>query len=243
MIRPKIPFRLRWPATGPLRKRARKLARDASGVAVIELAICLPPLIFLGMYGLELMNLASDNLQVSQIALSLADNASRLGQTDNSGVAPTVAESDIDSIMTGALTQGDTLDIGTRGKIVLSSLEKDKATGKQYIHWQRCRGALNQAPTYNDSTNNGLKGTAISGLGTGTQKVTATSDDDTAVMFVDVYYQYNRLFGDFFIKQDRTLHRQAAYLIRDDRDLAHNSSGSPVYPALTGTRNAADTCA
>ena len=52
-----------------------------------------------------------------------------------------------------------------------------------------------------------------------------------------------RLFGDFFIKQDRTLHRQAAYLIRDDRDLAHNSSGSPVYPALTGTRNAADTCA
>lgn len=225
------------------RKRARTLLRDATGIAVIELAICLPPLIFMGMYGLELMNLAAVNLEVSQIALSLADNASRLGQTDNSAVTPPVYESDVDSIMTGALKQGETLSIDTKGKIVLSSLEKDKPTGKQYIHWQRCRGTLNKAPSYNATTNNGLNGTAITGLGEGTAKVQALSDDNTAVMFVDVYYKYDRLFGDFFIHNDQIIHRQAAYLIRDDRDLAHNSSGSPVYPPLSGTRSSADTCA
>ncbi|HEX7709909.1 MAG TPA: pilus assembly protein TadE [Sphingomonadaceae bacterium] len=231
---------LRWIKA---RKRARQLLRDVSGVAVIELAICLPPLLFMGMYGLELMNLAATNLEVSQIALSLADNASRLGQTDNSAVTPPVYETDIDSIMSGALKQGDRLDIGTRGKIVLSSLEKDKVTGKQYIHWQRCRGDLDAAPSYNDSNNNGLRGTAITGLGEGTTKVTAASDFNTAVMFVDVYYKYSRLFGDFFLHNDSIIHRQAAYLIRDDRDLAHDSKGSPEYPALVGTRNGSDTCA
>lgn len=225
-------------------RRARKLLRDKSGIAVIELAICLPPLLYMGMYGLELMNLAAVNLEVSQIALSLADNASRLGQTDNSGVAPTITESDIDSVMTGALKQGDSLDVATNGKIILSSLEKDKVTGKQYIHWQRCRGDLDKVSAYgNDSTKNGINGGNITGMGSGTQKVTATSDDDTAVMFVEVYYKYQRLFGDFFLTDNRVIHREAAFLIRDDRDLAHDSNGSPEYPALSGTRNAADTCA
>ena len=229
---------VRRPARAKVFSHARKLLRDVSGIAVIELAICLPPLIFMGMYGLELMNLAAVNLEVSQIALSLADNASRLGQTDNSGVKPPVDEADINSLMKGAAEQGDSLDILPRGKIVLSSLEKDKPTGKQYVHWQRCQGALKKAPAYNDRTNNGLTGTPLTtGLGDGTPKVMAFSDDDTAVMFVDVYYDYNRLFGDFFLKSDRILHRQAAYLIRDDRDLEHDSNGSPVKSPLKATTN------
>jgi hypothetical protein len=165
-------------------RRLRKLRRDVSGIAVIELAICFPPLLYMGMYGLELMNLASTNMEVSQLALSLADNASRLGQTDNSAVAPTVNETDIDSVMTGALKQGESLDISTNGKIILSSLEKDKA-GKQYIHWQRCRGALDHDSAYgNDTDNNGLEGPAITGLGVNHNVVAQAG---SAVMFVEVY--------------------------------------------------------
>jgi len=234
-----------------LRRGVRRLLRDAAGIAVIELAICLPPLLYMSMYGLELMNLAAVNLEVSQIALSLADNASRLGQTDNSGVAPTIGESDIDSVMTGALKQGDSLGISTNGKIILSSLEKDKVTGKQYIHWQRCRGALNKVSAYGKDIikNNGSE-PALAGMGSGTQQVKAFSDDDTAVMFVEVYYKYPRLFGDFFLHDNLMIGREAAYLIRDDRDLAHDSTtGAPLKvsgalaPPLSGTRNAADTCA
>lgn len=247
MIGLEIPVRTLSRAVDASRGQARKLLRDVSGIAVIELAICLPPLLFMGMYGLELMNLAAVNLEVSQIALSLADNASRLGQTDNSGVAPTINESDIDSVMTGALTQGDSLDISTNGKIILSSLEKDNA-GKQYIHWQRCRGSLDKDSAYgDDGNNNGLGAKTISGMGSGTQKATAVSTD-SAVMFVEVYYTYQNIFGDMFISDGRVIKREAAYLVRDDRDLLHSSTGDPTTvtdtkDGLSGTRNAADTCA
>lgn len=250
MIRAKNPRPALSLAAAKARRRARKLLRDVSGIAVIELAICLPPLLYMGMYGLELMNLAAVNLEVSQIALSLADNASRLGQTDNSGVAPTVGEGDVDSVMTGALKQGDSLAIETNGKIILSSLEKDKVTGKQYIHWQRCRGALNKSSAYGKDIikNNGNEPT-LAGMGSGTQKVTATSDSDTAVMFAEVYYKYPRLFGDFFLRNNIVIHREAAYLIRDDRDLVHDdTTGAPrkvggvLVSPLTGTTSADDTC-
>jgi hypothetical protein len=216
-----------------LRRRLRRLRRDRSGIAVMELAICLPPLIYMGMYGLELVNLATANMQISQIALSLADNASRLGQTDNSGVTPTIQETDVDSVMTGAVKQGAPMDLVNRGKIILTSLEVDGYTGKQYIHWQRCRGALDRDSAYgNDTNHNGLTGAAIAGLGDGTQKITALPG--SAVMFVEIYYNYERLFGDFFIKDNKVLTREAAFVIRDDRNLT---------PGVTGTRSSDDTCA
>jgi hypothetical protein len=213
-------------------KRTRKLLRDTSGVAMIELAICLPPLMYMGMYGLELVNLATANMQISQIALSLADNASRLGQTDNSGVSPNVQESDIDSVLKGAITQGEPLDLVHRGKIILSSLEVDKTTRNQYIHWQRCRGSLDQDSAYSAIVDhNGTHGSGLAGLGEGTTKVYALPG--SAVMFVEVYYDYKTLFGDFFIHGNKVLAREAAFVIRDNRDLTKN----------TGTVSSDDTCA
>lgn len=218
---------------------ARALRRDRSGVAMIELAICLPPLIYMGMYGLELVNLASANMQVSQIALSLADNASRLGQTDNSGVTPSVQESDIDSVMKGAITQGAPMDLVDRGKIILSSLEVDQDTGNQFIHWQRCRGSLDHDSAYSSIVDHdGDHGSGLTGLGAGTTKVAALPG--SAVMFVEVYYDYEKLFGDYFIKGNKLISREAAFVIRDDRNLAEDDL--TVNP-LTGTRSSDDTCA
>ena len=52
---------------------------NVSGVAMIEFAYSLPFLTVVGMYATELTNYAWTKLQVSQIALNIADHASRIG--------------------------------------------------------------------------------------------------------------------------------------------------------------------
>lgn len=199
------------------------MARNASGAAAVEFALILPIMLIMGLYGTEIANMASANILVSQMALSVTDNASRLGQTDNSGVTPTITESDVDGILYGALRQGASLGFSTKGRVILTSLEKDTGTGKQYIHWQRCRGSLAKTSAYgNDSTANGLNGAVITGLGSGTQKVTAKTG--SAVMFAEVYYQYRGVFGSMYVGTI-TMKREAAFIVRDDRNLT---------PALTG---------
>jgi len=204
---------------------ARALADCTSGVSVVEFALVMPIILSIGLYGVEVAYLTTVDMKLSEIALTLADNASRLGQTDNSSVTPTVTEDDINEVMLGAQAQGETIDIGTKGRIILTSLEKDTATGKQYIHWQRCYGQLARQSAYgNATTRNGLNGTAITGLGQGATKVTATSTS-TPVMFVEIYYSYSGLVGDLYVS-DRVLKKEGAYLVRDERNLT---------PGVTGT--------
>lgn len=198
---------------------ARRLLRSTSGVAVMEFALVLPVLLSLGLFGAEIAYMTTADMQVNQIAVSVADNASRLGQTDNTAVSPTVTEADIDAVMQGALHQGQNIDFAERGRIILSSLEHDSATNRQFIHWQRCSGALDEKSDYgNDSNRNGLTGTPIAAL-----KVTAQAG--SAVMLVEVFYRYEGLFADMFT-DNITFKSEAAYVIRDDRNLrATNQSG------------------
>jgi Flp pilus assembly protein TadG len=197
---------------------------DRSGVAAVEFALCLPLMIGLGMYGMEVAYMASVNMQISQIALSVADNASRLEQTDNSGVTPTVTESDIDSVMDGALREGKSIDLQENGRVILSSLEKDATTGKQYIHWQRCSGELDKASAYGDEDeNNGLGAKQLTGMGASGSQVTA--NDGSAVMYAEVYYKYPGLFGTMFTKNMMMKH-EAAFLIRDQRNLTAGVTGA-----------------
>lgn len=213
-----------------LLRNERSLAKDQSGLAVLEFALILPIFVSLGMYGLEIANMAMIQMQVSQMALSVADNASRLGQSDNSAVTPTVSETDVDSVMFGAMKQGATINFQTNGRIILSSLERDAFTGKQYIHWQRCKGNLTgQSSIYgNDSGNNGLgAGQNITGVGGASGTVTALAN--SAVMVAEVYYRYNGVFGTMFT--DRRVYRQQANLIiRDNRNLTPTG----VADGLTG---------
>jgi Flp pilus assembly protein TadG len=207
---------------------ARRLKRDVSGVALIELALTFPILTTIGMYGVEISYMSSVNMQVSQLALTMADNASRLQQTNNNTVAPTVTEADITSIMSGAMQQGANIDIQSKGRIILSSLEKDPTTGKQFIHWQRCRGALAVTSAYgNDSNLNGLSGPVLNSMGQGATKITANTG--IAVMFVEVIYDYDGLFGTLFVNQTR-FRQEAAFIVRDVRDLRASNQ-----PGITGT--------
>lgn len=210
----------------PLRKHLgrllRRLQQERDGVSMVEFAMILPLLVMLGTYGAEVAHKAVINMQVSQLALSVADNASRLGQTDNSSVPPTITESDIDSVMFGAAEQGKSYDVIANGRIILSSLEMDPVTGDQYIHWQRCRGSLEVASDYGEETPDGSPDEPLAGMG---KAGLVTARPDSAVMFVEVKYQYQPLF-DVFPSGNNEISQEAAFVVRDDRDLT---------PAVTGT--------
>ena len=192
---------------------------------MVEFALVLPVLLTLGLFGTEVARLATTKMKVSQIALSLADNASRLGQTDNSTVTPTVSETDVDAVISGALRQGLGIDFEANGRVILSSLEYDEDEDKQYIHWQRCQGDLDRDSNYgNDTDMNGINGPEIIGMGKGTTKITA--QEGSAVMYVEVFYQYQPLFENSFGSGVREFREEAAFVIRDDRNLTPGLTGS-----------------
>lgn len=206
------------------RRAARRLIRCQSGVTLVEFAMVAPIVITIGFYGVEIAYLNTIDMKLSEIALTLADNASRLGQTDNSSVTPTVTETDVNSVMLGAEEQGSTINITGRGRVILTSLERDASSGNQYIHWQRCLGSFSHQSNYgNDSTRNGLNGAVITGLGSGATKITASAG--SAVMFVEVFYRYEGLFGNMFV-DNMTITKEGAFMVRDSRNLT---------PGITGT--------
>ncbi len=211
----------------PMRRVAgvlKRLASERSGNSLIEFAVALPLMLTLSMYGIEMAYMHTVNMQVSQIAMALADNASRLDQTDNSAVAPTLNNGDIDSVMSGAMTQGGPINFQANGRLVLSSLERDKTTARQFISWQKCRGTLAKGSAYGPA-GYGKTGTVIIGLGKTGREIKA--QDGVAVMFVEAFYQYKPLFGTMFVK-NTIFSQEAAFQVRDDRNLAAGVSALPV---------------
>lgn len=210
-------------------KLLRRLLDRQDGVSTVEFALVVPLFMILGMYGAEIAWLNAASMEASQVALALADNASRLGQTDNSGVTPTITSNDVQSVLTGALEEGSDIGLAENGRVILSSLEVHPVTGKQYIHWQKCMGKGKQASAHGkpDTTGSALSAIA-SGISLGGKKVTSSSN--SAVMVAEVWYEYNGLFGTMFV-QPITIHEQAAIIVRDDRN---------VGPGLSGTNNKID---
>lgn len=202
----------------------RRLRDETRAVSTIEFALILPLFITLGLTGVELAYMSTVNMQISQAAISLADNASRLGQTDNSAVTPTVTEADIDSIMSGALQQGEGFDLEGKGRLILSSLEYDDTTGLQYIHWQRCAGDLEQASIYgDDGDNNGLGSNEIEGVGSGDPLIRAAPG--SAVMVAEIYYEHDGILQGT-LGQTALFREEAIFAIRDDRNLGPGVTGS-----------------
>lgn len=213
------------------RRLVRSVVRSTDGASAIEFAMTLPLLLTLTFFGTEIAYEASVNMEMSQIALSASDNASRLEQTNNSAVTPTVTEADVASVMNGVLKQGAAYAFQANGRVILSSLETDPSTGKQYIHWQRCIGNLAVQSAYgNDTTRNGLNSNPITELGSGAVKVSApAASNNQAVMFVELYYDYNGLFGTMFMPRQRFAH-EAAFITRDSRNLAAGLTGTRTTP-------------
>ena len=206
----------------------RRLRRDNSAVAMIETAITFPTLVLGGFAGLEIANLMVTHTRVSGIALTVADNASRIAANATALSLPQVREVDVNDVFRGAQLQSGNLDLQTNGRVILSSLETN-ATGGQWIHWQRCFGSLNYQSSYG-TQGNGAVGNAFPGMGPAGEQVQAVPG--TPVMFAEVFYDYEPFMLESFIGT-RTIHYTAAFSARDSRDTSQIFNPAPAAVART----------
>ena len=230
----------------------RRIGRDDRGVALIEFAIGFPVMLLLGLGGLELANYVGANLRLSQIAMTVADNAGR--------VRTSIDEADVNELMLGARKIGEPIGFAANGRIILSDLEqRTNTTGgagptstinpkgyRQWIRWQRCSGALNVPSTYGvpldasgnavtniGSTTNADHGAVetkslILGMGPSTNMIAASTD--TAVMVAEVVYTYQPIvpvnfLGTLTIRrvQAFNVRQRTAYSLRNDAALSGNA--------------------
>ena len=243
----------------------RRLRRDRSGLALLEFAYTLPIVMGIGLYGVETANLALMNMRVSQAALNLADNASRVG--DNSGlVLQQLREVDINDVLAQVRVQTKGWELTTRGRVTLSSLEAN-ASGAQVIHWQRCIGlksgtgydssygrtrisgstpapADGTAPydptagvnTASTGDNSATHpGSSTTGMGETGAKVTAPPS--SGVMFVEINYDYKPVVtGAWLPGGAAKLKYIASFIVRDKRDFTQ------IYNPVTSPVTPRSTC-
>lgn len=231
---------------GGLRAAARRLRRSTSGLALIEFALSLPPMLALGVYGLETTNYALTQLKVSQIALNLADTASRTGVGAQLSMSQ-LREFDVNDILQGVRIQGQGIQLTTQGRIILSSLENiqqsyDTAGPVQRIHWQRCLGKQS-GPGYDSSygststaagSDNKVGNAGITvpnGIGDNPASM-VTAPAGAGVMFVEINYQYKPLITSFFLGTPR-IHYIASFIVRDRRDFSQLFNPPPAAAQST----------
>ena len=217
--------------------RLRRLRRDTTALAMLEFALSLPAVLMVGLYGVESANLALTNLRVSQMALNLADNASRVGVASTLSVQQ-LREVDINDALQAVRLQGGNIGLLKNGRVTLSSLEE--SGGQQRIHWQRCLG-LKKGAGYDSSYGTtpitagvdatpANAGTVVDGMGETGSKVTAPPS--SGVMFVEINYDYQPLVSGWLLKTGR-LHYTASFVVRDRRDFAQIYNPSPTATRST----------
>jgi hypothetical protein len=196
----------------------RRLLPDCSGIAMTEFAMALPALCALCVTGVETANYVTANMRMSQIALSVADNAGRIRDT--------IDETDVDSIMIGARVAGQGLDFGQHGRVILSMVEPNGLTGSnagQMITWQRCFGVKQVDSSYGEEDDGSTNSDYADGFGPAGNRITATIGN--GVMFVEVVYDYQAVFpvANEMINglRGKTMRYTAAFPVRerDDNDI------------------------
>lgn len=203
-----------------------RIAKSRSGVAATEMALGLPFLLAAGLWGVETANLAIVHMRVNQLAVHVADNAARIGDT-SSLEDRKIYEGDINDLLLGSNMQaGRALNFYDHGRTIISSLEVvDGTDDRQYIHWQRCKGEKVWASSYGVE-GDGTDGSLV-GMGPAGEEVMASPGD--AVIFVEVAYEYQPLISERFIG-DNTVKAIATFTVRDDRDLSQIFQRDPADP-------------
>jgi hypothetical protein len=214
----------------------QRLAASGSGVAATEFAIVLPFLLGVGLMGLEVANRAVVQMQVSQLATQIADNASRIGDTSTLQNRK-IYENDLNDLFRGADIQGGgRIGLFENGRVIISSLEVvPDSEDQQYIHWQRCLGLKEHTSTYGIE-GDGLDG-GLPGMGPAGQEVWAFPDE--AVIFVEIAYDYQSVVGETFGFADE-VRATASFTVRDDRDLTQVYQRDPGDPDPVASCDAFD---
>lgn len=232
-----------------------RLCRDNRGNIIVEFALVMPIFMILSVGGIELANYAVTRMRVEQIALNVADGASRIGEGSLLN-ALKIYEHNINDVFAGADAQSSNLNIfgtyaekvnGTsttkgKGRIIMSSLEpmaNPNTTNRYKIGWQRCKGQLTSyTPQY--GTHAQASGTNMVAMGPTGQQVTVPNG--MAMIFVEVRYRYEPLFNvglqnEFGLfggtLSYKDINAVKAMIVRDDRDM------SQIYPSAGVT---ASTC-
>lgn len=201
------------PSCGAVWRGLRRLIGERRAVSAVEFALVAPVLAGMGLGAIELANMALTYMRVSQMAISVADNASRAKQASSASGA-VMREFDVGEAFAQVALQYPGLEPYTRGRVILSSLEFNSRTNAQYIHWQRCRGSLDRASRYGTQGTGAT--TAFAGMGPAGAVLAAEAN--SAIMFVEVYYEYRPIFFTFGAAGP-TIYRSAATYVRDARDL------------------------
>lgn len=206
------------------RKLARRLAANRSGLAMVEFAFAAPLVLGMGMLGTDTASLVITHMLVSQIATQTADNVSRVGTANQASVYQ-VTEADLNETFVGAEKMGQNIGIFSGGRMIISSLQRN-ADGGQWIAWQRCRGAkVHQSSFGNQGA--GATGTGFAGMGVTGRLITASPQ--TAVMFVEVAYDFKSITPMNIFNNQQIVYT-AAFNVRDNRDLAGGPNANGLFP-------------
>lgn len=184
----------------------KRMRECQSGVALIEFAITLPIFLFAIMGGMELAWEAITRQRIQKIAATTADNAAR--------VRGAIDETDIHEIMTAARLNGKDLKLEERGRLIISSFQRNPSDKGDWIRWQRCIGQAEGVSTYgiqgkgkNDSSLQGLKGDSD-----------MRPPPGVALMVAEVIYEHEPLITDSYLGP-RTFRYETAFIVRDRNDL------------------------
>ena len=223
-----------------------RLRGDRSGLALLEFALSAPVVLTLGLCGIEVGNEALVHMKLSQIALNLADNASRVGSLSSTNIE-TMREGDINDVLQAARLQGAAINLTTNGRVIVSSLENVRQSydtaAVQRIHWQRCIGKKS-GTGYESSygTTRSTDGTSdnvadagtltTSGMGDAGAKVSAPVA--SGLMFVEINYLYQPLVMNWVISPIR-MHYTASLIVRNNRDF--KQIYNPLNSATRSTCN------
>lgn len=212
------------------------LRQNTCGMAMVEFAICLPFVITVTMAGAELANYTTTKMRISQLALLVADNASRIGS--GSMNAKTISETQINDLLTGAGLQSGRLNLFQNGRVILASLQPSATENKFVVKWQRCRGMQQVTSSYYTATNTTNLNLPVTGDidGITVKNHLVTPPSKGAVMFVEISYTYQPLVSLQFLPSiNQTINDSAALTVRDNRDYTGGTSG--IYNAENATRS------
>ncbi|OYW16411.1 MAG: hypothetical protein B7Z39_01545 [Novosphingobium sp. 12-64-8] len=210
-----------------LRRLCARLWHDRGAATVVEMAVSMPLLMGLALVGTDVVNLAILHMRLNQLAITVADNASRAKQASATG-APQFREYDVNQVFTGASLSVEDLDFPNNGRVIVSSLEQNASTG-QWIHWQRCWGKNTWVSRYGVQ-GTGATGTGFAGMGQTT--VPMQAEANSAIMFVEVAYNYSPMFLNGVVT-GTVIRKEAALYVRDDRDLAKGVVATAGLAAAT----------
>lgn len=184
----------------------RKIIASQAGTAIMEFALILPLFVFAVVGGMELAWTAVQQQKVQRIAATTADNASR--------VRGAIDETDIHEIMTAVRLNGGDLDFEHRGRVIISSIQRNPSDSGDWIRWQRCMGEKEFQSQYGRE-GKGRTDSSLQGVG---KEPSMRPPPGIALIIAEVAYDHEPLVTDAYFDR-QTFDYETTFIVRDRNDL------------------------